>query len=93
LKVEKTLRTGRRQAGQTFNSGASSGRRKVNRPWQTGQLPSHNSYSYIGMADPLIADVAANCALINIARAAGGAFQFLGWRFPFLNLNLNPNPT
>jgi hypothetical protein len=45
LNVEMTLRTGRRQAGQTFSSGASSGRRKENRPWHTGQLPSHNSYS------------------------------------------------
>jgi hypothetical protein len=63
LKVEMTLRTGRRQAGQTFSSGASSGRRKVNRPWQTGQFPSHNSYSYIGMADTIIANAAANCAV------------------------------
>ena len=57
LKVEKTLRTGRRQAGQTLSSGASSGRRNVKRPWQTGQFPSHNSYSYIGMAVPIIAGV------------------------------------
>src|ERR1039458_7943686 len=64
LKVEKTLRTGRRQAGQTFSSLASSGRRKVKRPWHTGQFPSHNSYSYIGMADLMIADAAANCAII-----------------------------
>jgi type IV secretory pathway VirD2 relaxase len=49
LKVEKTLRTGRRQAGQSFSSGASIGRCNVNRPWHTAHSPSHNSYSYNGM--------------------------------------------
>jgi hypothetical protein len=50
LKVEMILRTGRRQAGQTFNGAALIGRRNVNWPPHTMQSPSHNSYSYIGMA-------------------------------------------
>jgi len=45
LKVEMTLRTGFRQLGQSFNSGALIGRRRVKRPWHTAHLPSHNSYS------------------------------------------------
>jgi hypothetical protein len=45
LKVDKTLRTGFLQAGQCVKGLAESGRRKVNRPPQTLQSPSHNSYS------------------------------------------------
>ena len=44
-KLEITLRTGFLQAGQFVNGLAESGRRSVNFPPQTAQLPSHNSYS------------------------------------------------
>ena len=49
LNVEMILRTGFRQAGQCVNGAAFSGRRRVNRPPQAVQLPSHNSYSYSGI--------------------------------------------
>jgi hypothetical protein len=45
LKLEIIFRTGFRHEGQTFNSGALSGRRNENRPPQTAHPPSHNSYS------------------------------------------------
>ena len=45
LNVERTLRTGFLQAGQRVKGAAETGRRKVNFPPHTAQLPSHNSYS------------------------------------------------
>ena len=45
LKGEMTLRTGFLQAGHFVSGAAESGRRKVNRPPQTLQSPSHSSYS------------------------------------------------
>ena len=54
LKVEMILRTGRRQAGQTFKGVALNGRRNVNLQPQAAQPPSHNSYSYIGIEFELI---------------------------------------
>ena len=50
LNVDHTLLTGFLQAGQFVNCGALNGRRSVNLPPQTLHSPSHNSYSYIGMA-------------------------------------------
>jgi len=50
LKVERTLRTGFLQAGHWVKGAAESGRRRVNLPPHTAQLPSQSSYSYIGMA-------------------------------------------
>jgi hypothetical protein len=49
LKVDHTLRTGFLQAGHLVNGGAESGRRKVNFPPHTTQLPSQSSYSYKGI--------------------------------------------
>jgi hypothetical protein len=49
LKEEMIFRTGFLQAGQAFNSGAVTGRRRVNRPPQAAQVPSQSSYSYSGM--------------------------------------------
>lgn len=45
LKPEMSLRTGFLQAGQALSSAAVTGRRKVKRPPQAAQLPSHSSYS------------------------------------------------
>jgi hypothetical protein len=45
LKVEMILRTGFLQAGHFFNSGALTGRRRVNFPPQTLHSPSQSSYS------------------------------------------------
>jgi hypothetical protein len=45
LKVEMILRTGFLHAGHFVNSGALTGRRKVNLPPQTLQSPSQISYS------------------------------------------------
>lgn len=45
LKLEMTLRMGRRQAGQAFNAGAVTGLRNVKRPPQAAQSPSQSSYS------------------------------------------------
>jgi len=52
LNVDQTRRTGFLQAGQFFRGAAESGRRKVNLPPQTAQLPSHNSNSYNGIVYP-----------------------------------------
>lgn len=43
--LEMIFRTGLRQAGHCFSSGALRGRRSVNFPPQTTQLPSQSSYS------------------------------------------------
>ena len=45
LNVERILRTGFLHAGHCVSGGAESGRRKVNLPPQTLQLPSQSSYS------------------------------------------------
>jgi len=45
LKVEMILRTGFLQAGHWVRAAALSGRRNVNRPPHTTQLPAHSSYS------------------------------------------------
>jgi hypothetical protein len=50
LKLESSLRTGFLHAGHWVSGFASNGRRRVNRPPHTLQDPSHNSYSYSGMA-------------------------------------------
>src|ERR1051325_9397120 len=44
LKVEMSFRTGFLQSGHLVNSGALSGRRRVNLPPQTAHSPSHSSY-------------------------------------------------
>jgi hypothetical protein len=49
LNVDQILRTGFLQAGQFVSGLAERGRRRVNFPPQTGQLPSQSSYSYNGM--------------------------------------------
>ena len=50
LNEEKTFRTGFLQAGHCVSGLADNGRRNVNFPPHTLQSPSHNSYSYNGMA-------------------------------------------
>jgi hypothetical protein len=50
LKEEKILRTGFLQDGHLVSSGALSGRWSVKWPPQALHSPSHNSYSYNGMA-------------------------------------------
>ena len=49
LKVDHTRRTGFLHAGHLVKGAAESGRRKVNFPPHTAQLPSQSSYSYNGM--------------------------------------------
>jgi hypothetical protein len=50
LKGERTLRTGFLQAGHCVSGFAFTGRRKVNLPPHTTQLPSQSWYSYKGTA-------------------------------------------
>jgi len=49
LNVDQILRTGFLHAGQFVSGFAESGRRSVNFPPHTGQLPSQSSYSYNGI--------------------------------------------
>jgi hypothetical protein len=81
LNVEKTLRTGRRQEGQTFRGAASRGRRNVKWPPHTTQPPSHNSYSYSGIAPILIPDAASDCERFQLPEALRVLPRGAGWQF------------
>jgi len=65
LKVDHTRRTGFLQAGHLVRGAADSGRRKVNFPPHTTQLPSQSSYSYKGITVRLYSTIISRRAKVK----------------------------